>query len=274
MALSSGLGMAAIFWRRERLVCGIPMLDFPIVGNPVLPLPALGIARISSPMRAFAASPTSSALFFTKASLRVFGKSTGATHMTPSLPIYRKPAVTPRQRSDVSQDAGWRFLDEQPCPGFRLVAHFEAPRIGRGRAPKPPRRLPPVRRWHMHKPQLPPAAPAACACTKSSERRLPPATRVVRAVGNPPRSRQPHGGRLYHVIAAGRGREFFHVEFPCPLPPQQDIDAEVKSRFRGQALFFSQEVEQGGGAHAQRFGGELHGSPRRLQCRVPAAHRR
>src|ERR1700730_12058918 len=27
MALSSGLGMAAIFWRRERLECGIPMLD-------------------------------------------------------------------------------------------------------------------------------------------------------------------------------------------------------------------------------------------------------
>ena len=53
------------------------------------------------------------------------------------------------------------------------------------------------------------------------------------------------------------GREFFHVEFPCPLPPQQDIDAEVKSRFRGQGLF-GQEVEQGGGAHAQRFGGELH----------------
>jgi hypothetical protein len=52
--------------------------------------------------------------------------------------------------------------------------------IGRGHASKPPRRLPPARRRRMHGPQLPSAAPAACACTMSSGRRLPPATGVVR----------------------------------------------------------------------------------------------
>jgi hypothetical protein len=67
MAFSSGLGMAAIFWRRERLVRGMPVvkqLSLFLPGVVIifagLPL-AFGMALISSPMRAFAASTTSSA---------------------------------------------------------------------------------------------------------------------------------------------------------------------------------------------------------------------
>lgn len=43
-----------------------------------------------------------------------------------SLPIYRKPAPTPRQGSDAPQDGEERrSLDGRPYPELRLVAHFD-----------------------------------------------------------------------------------------------------------------------------------------------------
>jgi hypothetical protein len=48
------------------------------------------------------------------------------THVTPSLPIYRKPAPTLRQGSDAPQGGEeQRSLDGQPYPELRLVARLD-----------------------------------------------------------------------------------------------------------------------------------------------------
>jgi hypothetical protein len=59
------------------------------------------------------------------------------------------PACRPPEAPRVPQGSSW--------------SRVQAPRIGRGLASMPRRRLPPVLGWHMHRPQPPPAVPAACA---------------------------------------------------------------------------------------------------------------